>query len=294
MTLNQIIDLLTKEQEQEQLFAQANGVRHRVLGNTLLGCIIEFSNYCRNHCMYCGIRCDNSELKRSRMKADTIIEKALNASKKGYKLIVLQSGEDMYFSKEIISYIIHEIKKFGVFLVLSLGERTYEEYAAWREAGADGYLMRIETADQVLYRRLHPGMSWERRLECLIALKELGYKLCSGTLVGLPGQTIESIANDIFFLNNIKADMVGIGPFIPHPATPLANEKGGDFYQTLRMMAIIRLIMENVPIIATTSMEALYPNGREKALNSGANVLLLSYTNTGIDYDLYPGMTKVV
>ena len=190
--------------------------------------------------------------------------------------------------------ILKEIKKFDVAITLSLGERSYDEYKAWKEAGADRYLIRIETTDKDLYHRLDPDMSWQNRYDCTMNLKELGYEVGSGIMVGLPNQTIESIADDLLFLKDIDVDMAGIGPFIPAPNTPLANEKGGTLNLALRTMAVMRLLMPDINIPATTAMEVLHPEGRIMALQAGANVVMPNVTANEYKqlYNLYPNKEK--
>ena len=203
----------------------------------------------------------------------------------------MQSGEDTYFNTERMCGIIEQIKKFDVAVTLSIGERSYAEYKAFREAGADRYLMRIETTDKKLYRKLDPNMSWQRRYECLLILRELGYELGSGIMVGLPEQSISSIADDLIFLKDLRIDMAGIGPFIPHPDTPLAKCSGNNLHLSLRTMAIMRLMMPDINIPATTAMESLHPQGRLMALQSGANVVMPNVTEGEYRklYELYPG-----
>ena len=187
--------------------------------------------------------------------------------------------------------IVKEIKKLGVALTLSLGEKTYEEYKAFKEAGADRYLIRIETTDKQLYEAMDPNMSFEERLNCLKDLRDLGYEVGSGILVGLPNQTLESIAIDILFFKEINADMIGIGPFIPNEDTPLKDAKGGDLTLALKVMALTRLLLPDINIPATTAMESLTPNGRIIALQSGANVVMPNVTEGDYRklYALYPG-----
>ena len=225
------------------------------------------------------------------MSEEELIETARKAANIGFKTIVMQSGEDMFYTKDRMCRIIEAIKKFDVALTLSIGERTYDEYKAFREAGADRYLMRIETTDKDLYHKLDPQMSWQHRFECLMQIKELGYELGSGIMIGLPGQTIDSIADDLLFLKDIGIDMAGIGPFIPHPETPLAHEKGGTLNLALRTMAVMRLMMPDINIPATTAMESLHPKGRLIALQSGANVVMPNVTEGEYRklYELYPG-----
>ncbi len=294
MNLNKenIINLLSDEENQVKLLSQADDVRRQFVGNEVhLRGLIEFSNICRNNCMYCGIRKDNRNLFRYHMSEEDIIETARLAANIGFKTIVMQSGEDLYYDKDRLCRIIEAIKKFDVAITLSVGERTYDEYKAWRNAGADRYLMRIETTDQDLYHKLDPKMSWQHRFECLMMIKELGYELGSGIMVGLPEQSLESIANDLLFLKQIEVDMSGIGPFIPHPDTPLAKEQGGTLNLALRTMAVQRLLMPDINIPATTAMESLHPQGRIMALQSGANVIMPNVTDSEHRklYELYPG-----
>jgi len=287
-----IIRLLQDEPKQTELFRQADIVRHDTLGDEVhLRGLIEFSNICRNNCRYCGIRKDNHCLQRYRLSAEELVETARRAAALGFKTIVMQSGEDMDFTKDKMCRIIAEIKKFDVAVTLSIGERSYAEYKAFRESGADRYLMRIETSDKDLYQKLVPNRSWQHRYECLLMLKELSYELGSGIMVGLPEQSCESIADDLIFLQNLGVDMAGIGPFIPHPNTPLKDAAGGNLYLSLRTMAIMRLLMPDINIPATTAMESLHPQGRIMALQSGANVVMPNVTEGEYRklYELYPG-----
>ncbi len=288
----EIIERLANEENQSELFRQADAVRKQYVGDEVhLRGLIEFSNICRNNCLYCGIRKGNSSVCRYRMGEGELIETAHKAAVMGFKTIVMQSGEDLYYGKERFCRIIREIKKFDVAVTLSIGEREYDEYKAFRDAGADRYLMRIETTDKDLYHKLDPEMSWQRRYECLLMIKELGYELGSGIMVGLPGQSLASIANDLLFLQNLSVDMAGIGPFIPHPQTPLAKEQGGTLNLALRAMAVMRLMLPDINIPATSAMESLHPNGRIMALQAGANVVMPNVTEGEYRklYELYPG-----
>lgn len=292
LTKNDILHLLSDEQNQENLFQKANIVRKNNVGDDVhLRGLIEFSNFCRNDCLYCGIRKSNRTVHRFRLSENDIVSIARKASDIGFKTIVMQSGEDVYFTKDRLCRIIEAVKKNNVAVTLSVGERTYDEYKAFRQAGADRYLLRIETTDKNLYHKLDPKMSWDKRYECLLALKELGFELGSGIMVGLPEQTIDSIAEDLLFLKNLEIDMAGIGPFIPHPQTPLKNAVGGTLDLSLRTMAVMRLLMPDINIPATTAMESLHPNGRIKALQSGANVIMpnISEMDNRLFYELYPG-----
>ena len=187
--------------------------------------------------------------------------------------------------------LLQDIKKLDLAITLSIGERPYEEYKAFKEAGADRYLIRIETTDKELYKKMHPNMSFENRVRCLKDLKTLGYEVGTGCLVGLPEQTIESLANDILFFKEIDADMIGIGPFIPNQNTPLKDAKGGTFEMALKVMALTRILLPTINIPATTAMETLNPNGRLIALQSGANVVMPNVTEGDYrrKYEIYPG-----
>lgn len=292
LSKNEIVRLLADEQNEPALLKRADRIRKKYVGDAIhLRGLIEFSNICRNNCLYCGIRRGNGKVARYRMREDELIETARRAAALGFKTVVMQSGEDMYYTQEKMCRIIEAIKKFDVAVTLSIGERSYGDYKAFREAGADRYLMRIETTDKDLYHRLDPGMSWQHRYECLLMIKELGYELGSGIMVGLPGQSLESIAADLMFLRRLGVDMAGIGPFIPHPETPLAGEPGGSLHLALRTMAIMRLLLPDINIPATTAMESLHPDGRMMALQGGANVVMPNVTEGEYRklYELYPG-----
>ncbi|AKN32835.1 biotin synthase [Clostridium carboxidivorans P7] len=292
LSKSEIVSLLKDNDCNEQLFSAADRVRKKYVGDEVhLRGLVEFSNICKRNCLYCGLRSSNKNIKRYRLNEDEIIGLAKKAKDYGYKTIVMQSGEDEYYTVERLKYIISNIKKLDVAITLSIGEKTMEEYKAYKEAGADRYLIRIETTDKKLYEDMDPGMSHEERKRCLKDLKSLGYEVGTGCLIGLPGQTIESLADDILFFKEIGADMLGIGPFIPNKDTPLAKEKGGELELTLKVMAIIRLLMPDTNIPATTAMETVNKNGRIIALQSGANVVMPNVTEGEYRrlYALYPG-----
>lgn len=286
-----IVGLLTTAPAAE-LYERADRVRHDAVGDEVhLRGLIEFSNICRNDCLYCGIRRSNGRVKRYRMTDEELVETARRAAVLGFQTIVLQSGEDLHFDQTRMCRIIEQIKRLDVALTLSIGERDYADYKAFRDAGADRYLLRIETTDTDLYHRLNPGMSWQRRHECLLMIRELGYELGSGIMVGQPGQSVTSIADDLLYFKDLGIDMAGIGPFIPHPDTPLATEAGGTLELALRTMAVMRLLMPDINIPATTAMESLHPQGRIMALQAGANVVMPNVTEGEYRrlYELYPG-----
>ncbi|MDR2427263.1 MAG: [FeFe] hydrogenase H-cluster radical SAM maturase HydE [Endomicrobium sp.] len=285
------------------LFETADRIREKYLGGEVhLRALIEFSNYCKENCVYCGLRRDNARLNRYRIEPSDIIKLAQKAKGYGYKTVVLQSGEDPYYTAEKMVKIISAIKKLGIALTLSIGEKTYEEYKAFRRAGADRYLLRIETTDEELYVKYDPGMSLKNRMKCLENIKSLGYETGSGIIVGLPGQTVESIAKDILYLKSIPVDMAGIGPFIYNPYTPVYENyreekqkievnKKNNFKLSLKVMAILRLLMPDINIPATTAMETINCNGRIIALQSGANVVMPNATEGDYRkfYEIYPG-----
>ena len=293
LSRGELIELLSDDDCNEALFAAADDVRRRYVGDGIhLRALIEFSNICRNNCCYCGLRRDNRNIKRYRIDADTIFNLAEYAARNmGLKTIVLQSGEDMFFDRDKLCDIIRRIKTLDVALTLSIGEKTAAEYKAYKAAGADRFLLRIETTDRDLYHRLDPGMSWQNRRRCLADIAAAGLEVGSGVMVGLPGQTTESLADDILFFREINADMIGIGPFIPHPDTPLKDAAGGTLEMSLKVMALTRLLLPDINIPATTAMETLAPDGQTKALQAGANVIMPNVTLTQYrrHYELYPG-----
>lgn len=286
---DEIIKLLSSNDI--SLFSFADEIRKKYKGDSIhIRGLVEFSNICKRNCYYCGLRCENKKIKRYRLTSKEIKECGQYAVKLGYKTIVLQSGEDDYFDADKICKIIEGLKKYNLAVTLSIGERTFEEYKAFKDSGADRYLLRIETTDENLYKTLHPNMNFKNRIKCLKDLKQLGYETGTGCLVGLPNQTIESLANDILFFKELNADMVGIGPFIPHPNTPLANNKTNNFNLSIKVMAITRLLLPDINIPATTAMETLNKNGHIIALQSGANVLMLNITPQTYkkNYEIYP------
>lgn len=288
---NDIIEVLKDDSNNDWLFSLADKTREEYVGDEVhLRGLIEFSNICKRQCKYCGLRCEDKFIDRYRISKENIISYAEHAVNMGYKTIVLQSGEDEYYNTDLMCEIIEGIKKLGVALTLSIGEKTYEEYKAFKEAGADRYLIRIETTDKTLYNQMHPNMNFDNRVRCLENLGRLGYEVGTGCLVGLPNQTIESLADDILFFKEINADMVGIGPFIPHPHTPLKDSATGSFTLALKVMALTRILLKDINIPATTAMETLNPNGRIIALQSGANVVMPNVTTTEYraKYEIYP------
>lgn len=292
----ELITLLRDNSINEELFAAADRVRQKYVGDEVhLRALIEFSNYCKRDCLYCGLRSHNKNVQRYRLTEDQILEMAEGAKSLGYKTLVLQSGEDDYFTLERMTSIISKLKKLDMAITLSMGEKSFEEYEAYKRAGADRYLIRIETTDKKLYEDMDPKMSHENRKECLKHLRALGYEVGTGSLVGLPNQSLHSIAEDLLFFLEIDADMIGIGPFIPNEDTPLSEASPGDFTLSLKVLALTRLLLPYCNLPATTAMETLAPGGRMKALQCGGNVVMPNVTIQEFKelYTLYPGKASL-
>lgn len=291
--LHDIATLLRAEGDRQQaLFELADAVRQRFMGDEIyLRGLIEFSNCCGRHCLYCGLRAPNRNVARYRMPLDEIVETAKLAERLGIGTVVLQSGEDTWWTTARVVELVRQIKRTAdVAITLSIGERPREDYRAFRRAGADRFLIRHETADPDLYGQLHPDMSYERRIQCLRDLRAEGYQVGAGSMVGLPGQTVEMLAADILLLLEMDVDMAGIGPFIPHPDTPLGSSAPGTVEMTLKMVALARIVTRNAHIPATTALATLDPMGREKAFAVGANVVMPNLTPKKYreNYTIYP------
>lgn len=283
----------TDSEAAELLKRRADEVRQRHYGKKVfLRGLIEISSYCRNDCLYCGIRRSNKEADRYRLDREDILSCCENGYSLGFRTFVMQGGEDGSFTDDFMCAVISEIKaKFpDCAVTLSLGERSYESYKRMKEAGADRYLLRHEAASQELYSKLHPEeMSLSNRKKCLCELRELGYQTGAGFMVGAPFQTTEHIIADIRFLQELQPQMIGIGPFIPHHNTPFADEKGGTLDLTLKLLGIIRLMFPKVLLPATTALGTIAPNGRELGLQTGCNVVMpnLSPVKVRKKYELY-------
>jgi biotin synthase len=278
--------------EQQHLFDVADRVRSQHMGDGVhLRGIIEFSNICRVDCHYCGIRRSNQAVQRYRMSPDVIIATAVRASGLGYGSVVLQSGEGDALKVDELAEAVRGIKaQTGLAVTLSVGERTREEYAEWRKAGADRFLLRHETSDPELFARIRPGRRLQDRIACLLWLRELGYQVGSGFMVGLPGQSLASIASDIDLLRELHVEMAGIGPFIPAPGTPLEHEPGGTADLCLKAVACTRIAIPDAHLPATTALGSIHPRGRQLALHAGANVIMPNVTPASFreNYQLYP------
>ncbi len=271
---------ITEINELDQLFARADEVRREFCGEDVnLRGMIEFSNFCESHCLYCGLREDNFSIKRYRMTADEIIETARIINNIGIKTIVLQSGEDNYYDTDIISYIIYTIKQSSeTEVTLSLGERGFDEYRAWKISGADRYLLKFETSNPKQYSLYHPDDNLSERLSHLKYLKRVGYQVGSGNLIGLPTQSIEDIIEDLFLIKNLNVDLAAFSPFVPSAFTPYQNKPQGNVILALKTISIARLLLKDANILSTNALDSIDPQGREKGLNAGANVVLLNFT----------------
>ncbi len=299
LSRDEIITLLSLEDERDvaDLQVAADQVRREECGDEVhIRGLIEFSNICKQNCQYCGLRRENTKVQRYRMSIAEIIEAAVNIGRNGVGTVVLQSGEDPWFTAERMAEIIRGIKsEVDCAVTLCIGERSREDYLIMKEAGADRFLLRHETANPELYARLHPDMTFENRVRCLHDLRELGYQVGAGNIVGLPGQSIADLADDVLFVKELDADMVGIGPFIPHPNTPLAHCKSGSLDMTLKMVAVTRLVTRNSLMPATTAVGSIDPFGREKALMAGANVVMPNFTplKYRVHYEIYPNKKHI-
>ncbi len=277
----------------ESLAKKADNVRRKIYGNKVfIRGLIEISNICKNDCFYCGIRRSNKACERYRLTEAEILDCCDEGYRLGFRTFVLQGGEDGYFSDEVLCEIIKSIKKShpDCAVTLSMGERSEESYKRLFTAGADLYLLRHESADEEHNKKLHPAeMFFEKRMDCLKTLKKIGFQVGCGFMVGSPFQTAEMLARDLKFIEEFKPDMCGIGPFIPHRDTPFADYDGGTAELTCYLLSIIRLIHPEVLLPSTTALGTISPDGREKGILSGANVVMpnLSPETVRKKYELY-------
>ncbi len=295
ITREQLAQLLTMDESlaKELLYPEARRVADSIYGNKVFTRgLIEFTNYCRNDCYYCGIRCSNRHAQRYRLTEEEILSCCDEGYELGFRTFVLQGGEDMSYSDDDMCRIISAIRnRFpDCAITLSIGERERESYLKYYDAGANRYLLRHETADRDHYRRLHPeNLSLEHRMNCLRELRDIGYQVGCGFMVGSPGQTIDTLHKDLMFIKELQPHMVGIGPFIPAAGTPFAGEKPGTLEQTLRLLSIIRLIHPQVLLPATTALGTIHPQGRELGILAGANVVMPNLSPVAVrkKYALY-------
>jgi biotin synthase len=304
LSIAQIVDYLKNENPEvhDFLLKKADHCRQENRGRAVyFRGLIEYSNICSQNCFYCGLRRDNHLIKRYHLKQDEIINLAMQACNDGYQSICLQAGQ-VSSSKEVdfVADVIATIKKFseskglGLGITLSLGELSYQQYQQLWDAGAHRYLLRIETSNPALFQKIHPPeQSFDRRLECLQALREIGYQVGTGIMIGLPDQRYEDLARDLQFFQEKDIDMLGMGPYIPHPDTPMAGEKAliiqDTFTTTLRMLALARILMPDINMVASTALQSIHPDGLRLGLKAGANIVMpiLTPEENRQDYMLY-------
>lgn len=270
--------LLESDKFDEALFSAADKKRREIYGDEVyIRGLIEFTNYCKNNCYYCGIRRDNKNAERYRLSKEDILACCDEGYRLGFRTFVMQGGEDPYFTDSLICDIVSTIRtRFpDCAITLSIGEKSRESYQSFFDAGANRYLLRHETADATHYGKLHPAsLSLENRKRCLYDLKSIGYQVGSGFMVGSPYQTTENLIKDLRFLSELQPDMIGIGPYITHADTPFASFSNGNLHLTLRLVAILRLMFPYALIPSTTALGTIHPQGRELGLKAGANVVM--------------------
>jgi len=280
-----------------KIFRLADDIRNENFGNYVdIRAILEFSNYCKRKCKYCGLNSTNKNVKRYRMSVDEILETVKTAYYAGYKTIVLQSGEDNYYTAKMIGDIVRQIKKHtSMAVTVSSGELSYEDYKYIKLCGADRYLLKHETADEKLYSSLHSCGTLKNRLKCLKYLKKLNYYTGSGFMIGLPGQSLHTIARDILTLKSIPCDMAGIGPFIASQDTPLRNMKNGDTLLVKKAVAITRILLPKAHLPATTALGVIDSKEKDSIFSCGANVIMRKVTPQKYEqfYSIYPNKIKV-
>lgn len=275
------------------LFELARKERHLHYGHDVyVRGLIEFTNYCRNDCLYCGIRKSNPNVSRYRLREEYILDCCRIGYDLGFRTFVLQGGEDGYYTRERMVQVIESIRSRhpDCAITLSIGEKSREDYQAFYEAGANRYLLRHETFNASHYSRLHPpSLSAAARQKCLWDLKDIGYQTGTGFMVGSPYQTPQDLAEDMLFIRELNPQMVGIGPFIPHHDTPFSNEAAGTLELTLFMLGLLRLMLPKVLLPSTTALGTIDPKGRELGILAGANVVMPNLSPTGVrkDYALY-------
>ena len=299
LTKDELIAVIDSKDYAEELRESAFSVRNKVFGNKVyLRGLIEISSICKNDCIYCGIRASNKNAVRCRMTEEEILSAVRKGANLGFSTFVLQGGEDLYYTDKVLCDIIDKIKRISpdAAVTLSMGERSVDSYKALKNAGADRYLLRHETANAEHYSKLHPAdMSLDTRKRCLYNLKELGYQVGSGFMVGSPYQTASELAEDILFLEELMPEMIGIGPFIPHKDTPFADFKAGSVELTLRLISILRLLFPEALLPSTTALATLAEDGRERGLLCGANVVMpnLSPEDVRESYKIYDNKLSV-
>lgn len=289
----ELLKLLSTNEYDSELHTLADEVRREIYGEDVyIRGLIEISNYCKNDCYYCGIRRGNKSAVRYRLTKDDILACCEEGYKLGFRTFVMQGGEDPYYTDDVMCGIVSAVRErySDCAITLSLGERSYESYLALYNAGANRYLLRHETANAEHYGKLHPqSMNLQNRKDCLFNLKEIGYQVGSGFMVGSPYQTTENLVEDLRFLQKLSPDMIGIGPYVTHAQTPFASFENGSVELTLRLLSVLRLMFPYVLLPSTTALGTLHPQGRELGLKAGANVIMpnLSPVKVRKLYELY-------
>jgi biotin synthase len=292
LSTEEMLTVLAAE-DVKPLYDAANMIRKNKLDNACcVHGILEFSNHCSSNCLYCGIRSD-SNLKRYRMTEEQIADAVGHAAKGlGFKALVLQSGEDFHYTDDMLVSIVKKIReRYGILLFMSIGERSRDCYQRLYDAGAYGALLRFETSNPAIYQRMRPGRNQEERIRLIRELKKMGFVLATGFLIGLPGQTHQDVVNDIMLTKSLGPDMYSFGPFIPHPATPLADSKKTGLDEVLKAIALCRFVDPEAKILVTTALETLGPDAGKAGLLAGGNSLMVNTTPSEFrkSYDLYPG-----
>ncbi|WP_247663461.1 [FeFe] hydrogenase H-cluster radical SAM maturase HydE [Shewanella sp. MMG014] len=291
----QILSLLNGDAD-PWLFDSANQLTEQQFGTDVyLRGIVEFSNYCVNKCAYCGLRSANRDVHRYRLNTEQILAAVDHIASLGMGSVVLQSGDDYTYRADTIAEVIRAIRaKHDLAITLSLGDRQLDELTLWREAGADRYLLKMETFNRVLFNQHRHNANYDERIERIKHLQAVGYQTGSGIIVGLPGMNLDILADDILALYALKLDMIACGPYVTHPQTPMADQANGDVKLSLRVSAILRLMNPGTNIPATSSLDALEAGARERALNCGCNVVMPSFTPLQVSnqYAIYPGKNQ--
>ena len=293
LTDEEFLSLLSADTLDAHLFSCADRVRKDVYGDAVyVRGLIEFSNYCKNNCYYCGIRAGNTQTTRYRLTRQEILTCCKEGYELGMRTFVLQSGEDSFYTDDVLCDIIADIKSIypDCAVTLSVGEKSYKSYQAYFNAGASRYLLRHETASDCLYRKLHPEvMSLAQRKQCLFDLKDIGYQVGAGFMVGAPYQTLNDIVSDLRFLQQLDPDMIGIGPYLSHAQTPFHGHENGSLPLTVRLLAVLRLMFPHALLPATTALATISPDGREKGLKAGANVVMPNLSPVSVRqlYNIY-------
>ncbi|MBD3210084.1 [FeFe] hydrogenase H-cluster radical SAM maturase HydE [Candidatus Micrarchaeota archaeon] len=297
LAVNEMAAVLEAEENLEMLYSEANSIRKEMLGNACcVHGIVEFSSYCQNNCLYCGLRRNNRGLRRYRMSEEQIMDTVDYAVEQlGFKALVLQSGEDDFYTDDMLAGIASKIhRRHGILIFMSVGERSRECYRRLYDAGAYGALLRFETSDETIYHKMRPGKKLKDRVDLIKYLKDAGFVVATGFLVGLPGQTSRHIVKDILLTKSLKPDMYSFGPLVPHPATPLASAGKPGINDVLKTIALSRLVDHESKILVTTALETLAPEAARSGLLAGGNSLMINTTPPGFreSYDLYPGKAK--